>query len=66
MVEEGSKRGGGKSAIPLYNAAQIEGIRHACKVWKTTPPPYPPRRAGIVSLSHLFGGFNLFILKTLF
>ncbi|CAM9890993.1 unnamed protein product [Ascophyllum nodosum] len=32
MVEEGSKRGGGKSAIPLYNAAQIEGIRHACKV----------------------------------
>lgn len=32
MSEEGSKRGGGINAIPVYTPKQIEGIRRACKV----------------------------------
>lgn len=32
MSEEGSKRGGGSNAIPVYTAAQIQGIREACRV----------------------------------
>ncbi|CAM9648863.1 unnamed protein product [Laminaria digitata] len=32
MCEEGSKKGGGSGAIPVYTAAQIKGIRQACKI----------------------------------
>lgn len=32
MCEEGSKRGGGSNAIPVYTASQIRGIREACRV----------------------------------
>ncbi|CBN77637.1 conserved unknown protein [Ectocarpus siliculosus] len=32
MCEEGSKRGGGSNAIPVYTASQIRGIREACRI----------------------------------